>query len=267
MSLLSCNRQKKFFRFSSLKEGIIQTLTLHKSSDYISTFDCIESLLKTFPNFHITILALAYDLYESIPIKTRFNLYQSRFFEFNIKSNSKVLDIGSGHMPFPYATHLADFSIDDNNYGRAGVQFKNIKGLPVFSCNVEKMPFEDNEFDFVYCSHVLEHVDNPEKACCELSRVGKRGYIETPNRGKDIFLSTAKLSNHKWHIEYYNENLFFTKYTSREINGIGTNILMNMHTNPQTDREKAFSAAIYLQADLFNTMVMWEQNIPCVVRS
>jgi len=37
------------------------------------------------------------------------------------------------------------------------------------------MPFPDKSFDFVYCAHVLEHVDDPIRACREIMRVGKRG--------------------------------------------------------------------------------------------
>lgn len=58
--------------------------------------------------------------------------------------------------------------------------------------------FRDKEFDFVYCSHVLEHVRDPAKACAELMRIGKRGFIETPTRGKDLWLGTAAVSNHRW---------------------------------------------------------------------
>ncbi len=43
------------------------------------------------------------------------------------------------------------------------------------------MPFADNEFDFVYCRHVLEDLYNPFFACDEMSRVAKAGYIETPS--------------------------------------------------------------------------------------
>lgn len=37
--------------------------------------------------------------------------------------------------------------------------------------NLEELPFENGSFDLVFCSHVLEHVINIEKAMAELSRV------------------------------------------------------------------------------------------------
>ncbi len=37
------------------------------------------------------------------------------------------------------------------------------------------LPFKDNEFDVVFCNHVLEHIPNDEKAMQELYRVLKKG--------------------------------------------------------------------------------------------
>src|SRR5690606_1509140 len=55
------------------------------------------------------------------------------------------------------------------------------KGQKFIQADGESLPFEDNEFDYVICNHVLEHVDNPEKFLNELARVAKKGYIETPS--------------------------------------------------------------------------------------
>ncbi|MDF1549360.1 MAG: methyltransferase domain-containing protein, partial [Bacteroidales bacterium] len=41
--------------------------------------------------------------------------------------------------------------------------------------DVREMPFEDNSFDVVMCNHVLEHIDNEEKATSEIYRVLKKG--------------------------------------------------------------------------------------------
>lgn len=208
----------------------------------------------------IEVLAEVYDLFQSIKEKNRFNLYQKRIYDFNIQPGDKVLDIGSGHLPFPFATHLADISTSDHNYGRAGSPFKFMDGKPFYEFNVEDIPFEDKEFDFVYCSHVLEHTEFPEKACSELIRVAGRGYIETPTKAKDLWLNTAKVSNHKWSVDFINNALTFTEYTEDDIEGFENNILMEMHTSPQTKREKALSALIYLKPQMVNTMLLWEDN-------
>jgi len=41
--------------------------------------------------------------------------------------------------------------------------------------DIRDMPFEDNSFDVIMCNHVLEHIDNEEKATSEIYRVLKKG--------------------------------------------------------------------------------------------
>ncbi|MCA0933164.1 methyltransferase domain-containing protein [Lutimonas saemankumensis] len=41
--------------------------------------------------------------------------------------------------------------------------------------DILNLPFEDNSFDFVLCNHVLEHIDDDQKAMKELFRVMKKG--------------------------------------------------------------------------------------------
>jgi len=253
-------RAPKQFEPCTLESGLKEVLNLYKTNNLFESFDLIEFLIKLYPVEQTGILELAYTLYQNIPNKTRYYLYQGRKFDFKIKPNERVLDIGSGHLPFPFATDLADFAIEDNNYGRAGVPFKYIEGKPVYQCSVESMPFEDKEFDFIYCSHVLEHVECPEKACKELMRVGKRGYIETPSKAKDLWLNSGKISNHKWFLDYRKDVLTFNEYSEDELNGIDCNILMDMHTAPKTSNEKAFSALIYLKPEFVNTMFAWENS-------
>jgi uncharacterized protein YbaR (Trm112 family)/antitoxin component of MazEF toxin-antitoxin module len=45
----------------------------------------------------------------------------------------------------------------------------------------ERLPFRDKSFDFVIACHVLEHSADPVAFLNELQRVGKAGYIETPD--------------------------------------------------------------------------------------
>lgn len=46
-------------------------------------------------------------------------------------------------------------------------------GYPVI-CDIHALPFDDGEFDFVYCSHVLEHSIAPMIALKEIHRVLKK---------------------------------------------------------------------------------------------
>lgn len=42
-------------------------------------------------------------------------------------------------------------------------------------CDVQQMPFNNNKFDFVFCNHVLEHVQDETRAMSEILRVLKPG--------------------------------------------------------------------------------------------
>jgi SAM-dependent methyltransferase len=224
-----------------------------------------ERLLKDRPEAYTKILAATYGALE-FKSRSRYEMYQSRFFNFKIKEGEKVLDIGSGHMPFPLATHLADVTLTDDDFGRAGMPIRNGDGRPLYECNIENMPFQNHEFDFVYCSHVLEHVADPERACGELVRVGKRGFIETPTRGKDLFLNTARVSGHRWAVEKVHEGLIFTEYAAADVDGLDSNILLDMNCAPQTERERAFAGLMLLRADRANTMLLWEEKFSVEVR-
>jgi len=47
--------------------------------------------------------------------------------------------------------------------------------LADFKCNIQDLPFQENEFDAVICNHVFEHVDDDTRAMSEILRVMKPG--------------------------------------------------------------------------------------------
>lgn len=101
-------------------------------------------------------------------------------FQLNIPSSYRVLDVGGGHNPHPRANVIVE-KYDDSNNAHRGGNVKRGNNQELIFADGENMPFKDNEFDYVICCHVMEHVDDPAKFMNELSRVGKRGYIEVPS--------------------------------------------------------------------------------------
>ena len=95
----------------------------------------------------------------------------------NLQPTDFILEIGSGHNPKIRSDVLCDKFIDDDTQ-RGG---KIVADRPVVEADGQYLPFADASFDYVICSHVLEHVENPELLFSELMRVASRGYIETPS--------------------------------------------------------------------------------------
>lgn len=89
-----------------------------------------------------------------------------------IQPNDKVLEIGPGEWPFKRADVSVDF---------ANIETKGIKKLVKCDVANELLPFEDKEFDFVFARQIMEDLYDPIHFCSEMSRVSKKGYIESPS--------------------------------------------------------------------------------------
>ena len=128
-----------------------------------------------------------------------------------IPDNASVLEIGPGHVPFKRATHWVDFQNIQPNTTKVDL-------------SSEVLPFGDDEFDFIYCRHVLEDMYNPVLLLKEMSRVGKSGYIETPSpiaelsRGVDGGSPPYRgYHHHRWVLwVHQGEFRFTTKYPFAE---------------------------------------------------
>lgn len=115
--------------------------------------------------------------------------------DLQIRRKDLVVEIGSGHNPM-YRSNVIVEKYTDSNYHRGG----DVKIYPhqrFVNADGEQLPFKDNEFDYVICNQVLEHVEHPEAFVCEQSRIARRGYIETPSLiGEQLFPKKS----HKWAI-------------------------------------------------------------------
>jgi len=73
------------------------------------------------------------------------------------------------------------------------------KDLPNFVLlkDIYNLPFGNNQFNYVLCSHTIEHVDNPQKFFRELKRVGRNVVLVVPPLW-DIFASFFTFPSHRW---------------------------------------------------------------------
>jgi SAM-dependent methyltransferase len=104
-----------------------------------------------------------------------------------LPDSAVVLDVGGWGRPF----RRADWVLDQMSYETRGLYGFDGDGPERYCeerwirhdiCSREPWPFDDDQFDFVICSHVLEDVRDPVWVASELARVGRAGYVEVPSR-------------------------------------------------------------------------------------
>ncbi len=133
-----------------------------------------------------------------IHVKTRFSLkarrkmYKRFLAEMKPTVHSDILDLGvtpdisledSNYFEkvYPYKDRITIASIEDCKFL---VEEYGLKGF-VFNEPRKKLPFEDNTFDILFSSAVLEHVgtrEDQEFFLSECARVSKKCFITTPYR-------------------------------------------------------------------------------------
>jgi len=102
-----------------------------------------------------------------------------------------ILDIGCGYNASKFAKVICDVQ-DLSNY------YQDKKFIILTE---KKLPFKDNEFDFVVASHVMEHVEDIDFFIKELERVSKKGYVELPTKLEDNLVFENR-KDHLWHMDF-----------------------------------------------------------------
>lgn len=145
-----------------------------------------------------------YDIYKRLI--TRFTVGLSGQ-KMELDPEWNILDVGSGHRPNRRANVLIDNELNETEH-RSGKKAFIPSDKKMVVGDALNMPFAAKEFDFIIASHIAEHVDDPEQFCKELTRVGKRGYIETPGAFDEFFLNEPF---HKWLVSKKGNSLVFTE--------------------------------------------------------
>jgi ubiquinone/menaquinone biosynthesis C-methylase UbiE len=135
------------------------------------------------------------------------------------------------------------------------------KNKPLVVADIHDLPFRDKTFDYVYCVHVLELIESPLRACRELIRVGKRGFVETPTAGKDMLFAWAR-GEQKWHVVAIGPTLCFFEYSERELDGIRSTVWRELIFS---SRENPLQDVFYRNQDVFNVMFTWKDQFSVFV--
>ena len=127
----------------------------------------------------------------------------------------KILDVGGWKNTYKDATHIIDIMPKPENCSQEYIQMDVCSG---------KWPFKDKEFDYVYCSNLLEDIKDPAFVCKEIIRVGKFGKIVVPSnyyecrRGVDAWPGNNTYTgfyHHRWicFYDFDNEELILVPKT------------------------------------------------------
>jgi len=115
-----------------------------------------------------------------------------------------VLDVGPGNEPFAPATMVVEKYPEDSTHrawsprGRRPFDPGDRQTIVADAC---ALSFADKSIDYVWCSAVLEHVDEPGRAIDELCRIGKAGTLIVPHFASELFSQIAypdKATQHRW---------------------------------------------------------------------
>lgn len=167
----------------------------------------------------------------------------------SIKSTDRVLEIGSGNRPRRRSNVLVDKFIADNTE-RSGEEGVVIDERPFVVADALALPFKDKSFDYVITSHILEHVDDPEKFVAELERVAMRGYIETPSELSEKLFGWPF---HKWTVRCDGDTIAMRRRTEDSPFG---NYFHELYA-----KDPLFAEAIDSHFDDFYVQYEWRDEI------
>lgn len=173
--------------------------------------------------------------------------------EFCTSNNfNKIVELGPGYKPFELSNCVIDI---DETHSELYIDKTFLK----LNINYEIIPRENQFFDYCYSRHTLEDISTPFFAFNELTRVSKRGYIETPSpliemlKGVDGGQSNYRGYIHhryiSWSDKATNTLYFLPKMPIIEFLVLRDDINQEMHYKANTEPL------------LWNNYYIWDENM------
>ncbi|MEB3195978.1 MAG: methyltransferase domain-containing protein [Candidatus Sericytochromatia bacterium] len=173
-----------------------------------------------------------------------------RKFALGFQNTDLVLDVGSGNDPHPRADVLCDKFVSDDTERQGSLTVDR----PLVGGDLEHLPFRDRAFGFAIASHVLEHVSDPERAAGELSRVARRGYVETP---AEFGGKLMDLPGHRWYVREEGSQLVFTGKSQAMYDDVINHVAFTLWGQ----RDDAWMRFFYAHRELFFVEHRWDESL------
>jgi SAM-dependent methyltransferase len=123
----------------------------------------------------------------------------------SLPDDARVLDVGGWAAPLNRANYIIDAMpyetrgcLAPGSFGPGPERFSAETWVARDFCNREPWPFEDDFFDFVWCTQTLEDVRDPIWVCAEMGRVGKRGYLDVPSILEELTWQAPEATGGDW---------------------------------------------------------------------
>ena len=140
------------------------------------------------------------------------NLLHNRFINFSafktdlfvkkiasqVERNSKIIDIGAGSCP--YKKYFKEARYVSQDFCEEIEEAQDFSQIDLKS-DAQSLPIEDDSFDYILCTSVLEHLKYPQKAFREFARILKKG-------GRVFLVVPLIIGEHHEPFDYFR----FTKY-------------------------------------------------------
>ena len=182
--------------------------------------------------------------------------HDALFQSLDLNRSDYILEVGGGSNPFKYANVVVDIDIHSGHH-------RNGKNIPIHTTknlvqgDLQNLPFLNKCFDMVLCIQVLEHIENPAKACKELMRVAKKGFIEVPRKWTEHY---AGYPTHQWLIDEKRGGLVFEPVTCEGFP------FLNFSLPPLWDSQTLRQTALHSYRNIPCVQLYWTDNFKYTIR-
>jgi hypothetical protein len=124
-----------------------------------------------------------------------------------IRRGDFVVEVGGGHEPF----HRSDLNIDKFPFDNLHRIYGIVYHAPTVIADAARLPLPSAGCDWIFASHLIEHLPRPESFLEEIQRCSDKVYLEFPALNRELMFAWAC---HEWlvvpdgsHLVFYRNDI------------------------------------------------------------